>query len=410
MSRFPLLSCPGRAAPPLLTDQSRLNRRPLLAEQLDELAPVDEPQVHVLRERHGVWAKDPPQSRYNGLVKPRRQPPPRPFRLLPDEARAVDRYRRARGVSLLAITFSDLVGYTPLCERLDERAMSELRAAWAALVRDHVERENSGVIVKWIGDAVLSVHAEPTSAVVAALSLHHALSTSLLAGEQLQLRTGIHLGQVAVEREGFHVDVFGRHVNRASRVQATADPDQVLVTEPVADNVRGWLDSAGGRPVSFTQRTTHVLKGIDEPVTVFVAEPRTTHSGASKALRPKAFIELIVREGGRHRRIVLDAERDRRVIIGRSSTCDIRVTSDYVSAKHALIDFHGRVWTIQDLRSANGTLLDGVPLIEPRPLATGHSISVGDADIEVVALGRAPIKGTRAHDNASVAKRKRSRT
>jgi len=53
------------------------------------------------------------------------------------------------------------------------------------------------------------------------------------------------MGQVAVENQT-QLDLFGRHVNRASRVEGIADAGQIYLTYPVFDSARGWLASARG--------------------------------------------------------------------------------------------------------------------------------------------------------------------
>jgi class 3 adenylate cyclase len=67
----------------------------------------------------------------------------------------------------------------------------------------------------------------------------------------LELRQGIHIGEV--ERRGS--DIGGIAVNLAARVQATAGPDEVLVTRTVADLV-------AGSGIEFQDRGEHELRGI----------------------------------------------------------------------------------------------------------------------------------------------------
>jgi class 3 adenylate cyclase len=67
----------------------------------------------------------------------------------------------------------------------------------------------------------------------------------------LELRQGIHIGEV--ERRG--IDIGGIAVNLAARVQATAGPDEVLVTRTVADLV-------AGSGIEFRDRGEHELRGI----------------------------------------------------------------------------------------------------------------------------------------------------
>ncbi len=52
------------------------------------------------------------------------------------------------------------------------------------------------------------------------------------------------------------------------------------------------------------------------------------------------------------------------VLIGRGPDCHIRINSSAVSKVHALISRSGNNWIIEDLDSANGTLLNGLPITE----------------------------------------------
>jgi adenylate cyclase len=70
---------------------------------------------------------------------------------------------------------------------------------------------------------------------------------------------GVHAGPV-IERD---LDVFGRTVNLASRIAGVAQPGQVLATRPV-------VDAADGGPYRFEPLEDVDLKGIPEPVPLFL--------------------------------------------------------------------------------------------------------------------------------------------
>lgn len=64
-------------------------------------------------------------------------------------------------------------------------------------------------------------------------------------------------------------------------------------------------------------------------------------------------------------------------VIGRAPGCAIAITDDYVSAHHARVfERGGRVW-VEDLRSTNGTLLNGHRLRRPVALRTGDRLKIG---------------------------------
>jgi hypothetical protein len=70
------------------------------------------------------------------------------------------------------------------------------------------------------------------------------------------------------------------------------------------------------------------------------------------------------------------------VTIGRGGQNDIALPDDeYVSARHARFEpRRDGVW-IQDLGSTNGTYLNGARLDQPRRLASGDIVRIGDTDL-----------------------------
>ncbi|MCB9136654.1 MAG: winged helix-turn-helix domain-containing protein [Anaerolineales bacterium] len=63
--------------------------------------------------------------------------------------------------------------------------------------------------------------------------------------------------------------------------------------------------------------------------------------------------------------------------IGRAVDCDIVITSPRVSREHAEIRREGRKLVLEDLNSANGTLLNEARVSEPATLRDGDVISIG---------------------------------
>jgi class 3 adenylate cyclase len=303
------------------------------------------------------------------------------FHIGPQDIVRVDTYRASHKIAILTILFADIVDYTRLCESTPEHIMIQVRSSFDLLTAQCIEQRHAGLIVKRIGDAILGVFAEPVSAVLAALELSDELGTAATRGVSLRLRTGIHLGQVAVEQSGTLLDVFGRHVNRAARVQAVAQPGEILVTEPVEDNVRGWLGASPSTQVRFCRRATHVLPGLDDPVTVYAAERPTesTHT-LENTRRPAAFLIL---QGPDGRRCMFDPLYDRRVMIGRMVDCEFAAETEAASKRHAMVWSNNEgYWELQDLGSTSGTRLNGSTVVR-KIINVGDIISIGDYKIVV---------------------------
>lgn len=310
------------------------------------------------------------------------------FSLSPQEVQRVDSYRATHRVSILTLMFSDIVGYTEICERTPESALLRLRSTFNQMTVEHVEARHPGLIAKRIGDAILAVFAQPTSAVLSALDLHGTLDAGPIEGLTLQLRTGIHLGQVAVEEVGTHIDVFGRHVNRAARVQSVAEPGEILVTEPVEDNVRGWMEVDHSQNVHFGRRRSHLLKGLADPITVYSVERRSAVADRPWEDRlPKCYVEILVTNGpaaGSRQRF--DGGYDRRILIGRAPDCHIVLTDPRISRVHAMVWSNSSgIWELKDLGSGQGTRLNGTDVTE-QALTADDQIQIGSTILSVESI------------------------
>ena len=307
----------------------------------------------------------------------------RPLRLIAEEARRVDGYRAERHVSLLTLVVTEVVEFATLNERLGAEEVAKTLGDFARVATAVIEGERDGLLVRCGGGQLLAVFAEPTSAVLATRALHEG---------SLSLRSAIHLGQVAIERVGLHLDVFGRHMQRASALASAAAPGEILVTEPVADNARAFLEGADGPSLLFARRGQVTPEGSEHAIEAFaLAQPRSAEPEGRPL--PPAFIEL---DTGAGRRTMFDAGRDRRVVIGRSSTCDIPVATSASSRRHAMLLFEGAHWLLCDLGSTNGTRHNDGPAGERQTLSVGDRIGIGEVELVVTRLATArPAGGPR---------------
>ncbi len=72
-----------------------------------------------------------------------------------------------------------------------------------------------------------------------------------------------------------------------------------------------------------------------------------------------------------------------RALAGRSTDMDIFLDDTFVSAKHALFEVSEEGLWVEDLRSTNGTSVNGRPIHEPTLLEVGDRVAVGDTLFEV---------------------------
>jgi len=93
--------------------------------------------------------------------------------------------------------------------------------------------------------------------------------------------------------------------------------------------------------------------------------------------------KLIIASGKRAGRAI-SMKRDR-LLIGRAEECDLRPLSGEVSRKHCAIVRKDQDLWIQDLRSRNGTFVNGLKISEPKKLADGDHVRVGSLELKVAA-------------------------
>jgi len=192
---------------------------------------------------------------------------------------------------IVTVLFADLVGFTPLSDGLDPEDVATIQDAYFDCVRGVMQR-HGGQLEKFIGDAAMAVFGLPRGrdddaerAVAAGLALIGAveqLSAQLgLEAGTLRVRIGINTGEVFSAESGPDLGrVTGDVVNVAARLQAAAQPSQVLVGDQTAFSVAASVELEAAQNL--------LLKGKAEPVRAAVAIrllPRPERSRAMGSLR-----------------------------------------------------------------------------------------------------------------------------
>lgn len=210
------------------------------------------------------------------------------------ELNMVDGFRQSRNTSVLTILFTDIQGFTRLTEERGDAFSNELRRAHDAILEPILERDGSGRIIKHIGDAVMAVFSEPSTAVARALEAQAALrrfNDEHPTQPPLLVRMGLHMGQVTIE-DKMNVDVFGRHVNRASRVEGLAEGGHIYMTYSVFDSAKSWI-AGHASEAAWVSHGKYQVKGIDEALEIYEAyrpgavEPQRPHGAHRQSSWPR---------------------------------------------------------------------------------------------------------------------------
>jgi adenylate cyclase len=131
----------------------------------------------------------------------------------------------------LTVGFADLVGFTRLSRRLEERDLAALVERFEQSGADVITAAGAR-LVKTLGDEVLFLSYSPGAAAEAALSLLEAFGGDDAVPD---LRVGLATGLV-IARMG---DFFGTTVNLASRLTSLARPASALVDVATAEDLAG---------------------------------------------------------------------------------------------------------------------------------------------------------------------------
>src|SRR5262244_2674065 len=89
--------------------------------------------------------------------------------------RVAEEYRRKKATSVLTIVFTDIAQSTALLESLGEEAFHRLREEHEDFLRETVEFDKAGALVRCLGDGSLLVFSETSTAVERCLRIQSAM-------------------------------------------------------------------------------------------------------------------------------------------------------------------------------------------------------------------------------------------
>ena len=203
---------------------------------------------------------------------------------------------------IAAILVADIVGYSRLMGAEEEATLARLRALRNEVFSPAIEA-HGGRVVSRAGDGAVVEFRSVVEAVRCAIDITKGLAernAPLPPERRIEIRTGIHLGDVIETQDG---DLFGDAVNIAARLEGICAPGGICLSEDAWRQVRDKL------PEAFVDLGEQKLKNIVRPMRVYAL-------GATAVRRPERRRPSTSRrgrqEGARHTGRVDRRDRERR--------------------------------------------------------------------------------------------------
>jgi adenylate cyclase len=156
----------------------------------------------------------------------------------------------------VTVIFTDIRGFTALCEQLSPTDLSDLLNNRYFSPLDNIIFAHNGTLDKHIGDSIMGIFGAPVGGQNDALSAVRAALTIIAevgrinanlpdVRRRIAVGIGIATGEVMAGIFGSsrkkEYTVFGRTVNLASRLEGLAKPDQILVCGSTARLVENYI-------------------------------------------------------------------------------------------------------------------------------------------------------------------------
>jgi len=176
---------------------------------------------------------------------------------------------------LAAIFAADIAGYSRLMGADEAGTFARLKSCREPI--DRLIGEHRGRIFNTAGDSIVADFASAVDAVACAVAVQAAISTKAAgrdAGEPMQFRIGIHVGDVIVDGG----NLLGDGVNIAARLEALAEPGAICISGAARDQIGNKL------PLGFDDLGEQQVKNIAQPIRVYRVQTATPAPQPAAAL------------------------------------------------------------------------------------------------------------------------------
>ena len=180
----------------------------------------------------------------------------------------------------VTLLFADIVGSTAMTEELDAEEAHDLLYSATERMCQAVEN-NRGTVCRFMGDGIMAMFGAPRArelhaleACQAALEMRasvgrYAKKLRKRHGVGIEIRIGLHSGEVVLLEVGDdparpEYDASGPTVPLAARMEQSADPGGILITDTTRAEAERWIETSDRGEIS--------VKGRSKPVSVFALE------------------------------------------------------------------------------------------------------------------------------------------
>lgn len=245
------------------------------------------------------------------------------------------------------VMFADVAGSTQLYEKLGDSQANSLIGETIGIMTD-ITIQNNGVLIKTIGDEVMTRFDNASHGIQAACMIQEKLEQMPAKnGVSIAVRVGLHTGPALLQPDG---DLFGDAVNVAARMAGIAKANQVITSEDTVNLLNEELQEK----CRVFDRTAVKGKSGEMLIYEVVWEPeevtRMTSLNSFLSNVEQASI-LKLRYQDIEKNMLKDSGP---FLLGRGPQCDLVVNARNASRVHAKIEYRRGKFILLD-ESTNGT-------------------------------------------------------
>jgi class 3 adenylate cyclase len=186
---------------------------------------------------------------------------PAPTDTLFEHAKLEFKFRR-ENAQVLTVFFIDIVSYTEKSSQTDTSTLMKLIQTFEEITLPTIAKFR-GNLVKKMGDGLLATFKHPLNASLVALTIQkkiQAYNQYKLEGEKFNVRIGLNTGLV-IQKD---TDIYGDTVNVASRMETSANPGDILLTQSTYEGIKDYI--------RCTRLGDLQVKGKTDAITTYSAE------------------------------------------------------------------------------------------------------------------------------------------